>query len=71
MASIDSAVLRWIPIGVLWLGCVLLEVTGNAQGREQTVDGTVFRLPEGLRIEKVAGSPLVERPIVAAWDDQG
>ena len=43
----------------------------NGPESVQQVDQIQFRLPAGLKIEKVAESPLVERPIVAAWDDRG
>jgi len=34
-------------------------------------EGPAFRLPPGFTIERVAGPPLVDRPIVADFDDQG
>ena len=37
----------------------------------QEVDGTTFRLPEGMRVERVADEPLVKWPIVADWDQNG
>jgi putative membrane-bound dehydrogenase-like protein len=55
----------------MWLVGYLFLTIGNAQLREQTVEGTVFRVPEGVQVEKVAGSPLIERPIVAEWDEEG
>jgi putative membrane-bound dehydrogenase-like protein len=41
--------------------------------RFRTVDlnGHTFTLPEGFTIELAAGPPLVNRPITAAFDDQG
>jgi putative membrane-bound dehydrogenase-like protein len=38
---------------------------------EVRLDGRVFRLPDGFTIERAAGAPLVDRPITAAFDDQG
>jgi len=38
---------------------------------EVTLDGRKFTLPAGFVIEKVAGPPLVDRPIVADFDEQG
>jgi putative membrane-bound dehydrogenase-like protein len=35
------------------------------------LNGQTFTLPVGFEIDLVAGPPLVERPIVAAFDDQG
>jgi putative membrane-bound dehydrogenase-like protein len=36
-----------------------------------TLDGRTFTLPEGFTIETVAGPPLVDRPIVADFDERG
>src|SRR5271168_4070529 len=35
------------------------------------LNGHVFTLPAGFEIELVAGPPLVNRPIVADFDEQG
>ena len=35
------------------------------------VDGRTFRVPEGFVVERVAGPPLVDRPIVADFDELG
>src|SRR5262249_59289544 len=35
------------------------------------LNGHTFTLPEGITIELVAGPPLVDRPIVASFDDRG
>jgi putative membrane-bound dehydrogenase-like protein len=35
------------------------------------LDGHTFTLPEGFTIERVAGPPLVDRPISASFDDRG
>src|SRR5262249_47276104 len=35
------------------------------------LDGQTFTLPEGFTIERVAGPPLVDRPISASFDDRG
>src|SRR3954469_11725169 len=35
------------------------------------LNGHVFTLPEGFEVELAAGPPLVERPIVADFDEQG
>ena len=46
-----------------------LASTGDAA--EVRVDGRTFRIPDGFTIERVAGPPLVDRPITAAFDDAG
>lgn len=38
---------------------------------EVRLNGHVFTLPDGFDIEQVAGPPLVDRPIVADFDEQG
>ena len=40
-------------------------------GGETQIDHHTFTVPEGFKIEQVARSPLVDRPIVADLDDQG
>ena len=35
------------------------------------LDGRTFTIPEGFTIERIARPPLIERPITAAFDDQG
>src|SRR5438552_1470886 len=42
-----------------------------AKTREVKLNGHVFTLPVGFEIELVAGPPLVDRPIVADFDEQG
>jgi putative membrane-bound dehydrogenase-like protein len=37
----------------------------------EVVDGRTFRIPDGFVLEKVAGPPLVDRPIVADFDERG
>jgi putative membrane-bound dehydrogenase-like protein len=53
-----------------------LAVAGPAQqpdtGRHEVrLNGHTFTLPVGFEIEQVAGPPLVDRPIVADFDEQG
>ncbi len=38
---------------------------------ETMVDGILFSLADGLRVEKVADQPLIKWPIVADWDSHG
>ena len=42
-----------------------------APKHEVTLKTHTFTLPEGFEIELVAGPPLVNRPIVADFDEQG
>src|SRR3954447_3794106 len=62
-----------------WAG-VLLPVAASALllagppspgRREVRLNGHTFTLPAGLEVELAAGPPLVERPIVADFDEQG
>ena len=39
--------------------------------REVQLNGHTFTLPAGFEIDLVASSPLVDRPITAAFDDEG
>jgi putative membrane-bound dehydrogenase-like protein len=41
------------------------------QASEVVVDGRTFRVPDGFVLERVAGPPLVDRPIVADFDELG
>ena len=50
----------------LVLGCATIGVAG-----ETKINGRTFNLPEGFAIELIAGPPLVDRPIVADFDDEG
>ncbi len=38
---------------------------------EAKLGDRTFVIPDGFAIERVAGPPLVERPITAAFDDEG
>src|SRR5258707_6042076 len=42
-----------------------------ARAGQVQLDGRTFTLPDGFTIERVAGPPLVDRPIVADFDEQG
>lgn len=48
-----------------------IAVSQNLANPTTEIDGIHFTLAEGLRIEKVAGEPLIKWPIVADWDNQG
>ncbi len=43
----------------------------GAGAEEFKVGGRVFRVAEGFKIERIAGPPLVDRPITAAIDERG
>ena len=49
----------------------VLATTTMARGGEVRVDGRAFTLPDGFEVERVAGPPLVDRPIVADFDERG
>ncbi len=42
-----------------------------ASAGEVKIDNHIFRVPDGFTVEKVAGPGLVDRPIVADFDEQG
>jgi putative membrane-bound dehydrogenase-like protein len=45
--------------------------TGAGAATEVNLGGRILRVAEGFTIEKIAGHPLVDRPITAALDDLG
>ena len=51
------------------LGVVLLLPKPSAV--EVTLGDTVFTVPDGFIVERVAGPPLVDRPITGSFDEQG
>jgi len=50
--------------------CLLGLVTSRLPA-DVVVDGRTFRVPDGFVVEKVAGPPLVDRPIVSDFDELG
>ena len=42
-----------------------------AAGAEVRLDGRTFTVPDGFTVERVAGPPVVDRPIVADFDELG
>jgi putative membrane-bound dehydrogenase-like protein len=58
--------LRLVAAGFLGLSLPFISQAG-----ETKIDGRTFTLPDGFTIEKVAASPLVDRPIEADFDDGG
>ena len=60
---------RSLAFIVVALACVLpSQIVRAAQFQ---IDGRTFTLPDGFTIEKVAGPPLVDRPIIGDFDEQG
>jgi len=51
------------------LAVVLL--LAKAHAVEVTLGQAVFTVPDGFTVERVAGPPLVDRPITASFDEQG
>ena len=43
----------------------------KARAVEVTLGQEVFTIPDGFTVERVAGPPLVDRPITASLDEQG
>src|SRR5437773_5838693 len=60
-------------LAVWLLSAFLLSVPvrGDKSDAPQPVKPSLFRLPAGWSIEKVAGPPLVEYPMFACLDDRG
>jgi putative membrane-bound dehydrogenase-like protein len=52
-------------------GAVVAAQVSTAVAAEFKLAGHTFTLPDGFEIEQVAGPPLVDRPIVADFDDEG
>ena len=50
---------------------VFIFLLSNARAVEVTLGQEVFTIPDGFTVEKVAGPPLVDRPITASLDEQG
>ncbi len=66
------AMKRLVLAAVVTLGGAVF--TGDfrvANAGEFKLAGHTFTLPDGFEIEQVAGPPLVDRPIVADFDDEG
>jgi putative membrane-bound dehydrogenase-like protein len=45
--------------------------SGAASGAEVKLNSRTFKVPEGFTITQIAGPPLVDRPITAAFDEEG
>jgi putative membrane-bound dehydrogenase-like protein len=66
MKRAASAIAASVIVLSLWQASSRPAVAG-----EHRLDGRTFRLPDGFTIEQVAGPPLVDRPIVADFDERG
>ena len=55
----------------LAISAALLLGPATAPAAEFKIEGKTFNLHEGFTLEKVAGPPLVDRPIVADFDERG
>jgi putative membrane-bound dehydrogenase-like protein len=63
---------KYAPIALLSFGILALGAGCTAaRGDEHLVNGRSFTLPQGFEVELLAGPPLVDRPIVADFDEQG
>jgi putative membrane-bound dehydrogenase-like protein len=63
---------RSFPIAAGLLALTLTALAAQSPGERRAASTLpTFRLPRGFTIERVAGSPLVDRPIVADFDDKG
>jgi len=55
-----------------WIACIPLVAMAQSPPANTTpLDGHNFTLPAGFTIERAAGQPLVNWPIVADFDEQG
>jgi putative membrane-bound dehydrogenase-like protein len=53
------------------LAAYSLLLASSSFAAQVQLDGRTFTLPDGFTIERVAGPPVVDRPIVADFDEQG
>ena len=63
-----------LPKGLSCVALHLILVTGFStviNAGEVKLNGRTFTIPDGFTIERIAGPPLVDRPITAAFDDEG
>jgi putative membrane-bound dehydrogenase-like protein len=69
-SAILRSVLAFTAVAATTLG-VGGERAGSASAAEFALNGRTFTLPDGFTIEQAAGPPLVDRPIVADFDEEG
>ncbi len=61
----------WISNGLV-VGALAVAVgRGAAIGADSPAPARNLKVPDGFTIERIAGPPLVDRPITAAFDDEG
>src|SRR5438132_9013377 len=67
--SIRTALIITVPTAL----ALAFDTVGSntASAGETALNGRTFTLPDGFTIELAAAAPLVERPIVADFDEQG
>lgn len=53
------------------LAGIVANASGMIEAGDVRIDHRTFTLPDGFVIEKVANSPLVDRPIVGSFDEHG
>ncbi len=61
----------WSFRHIVFLIVLAAACAGGSRGGEIQIDGRTIKVPEGFAIERIAGPPLVDRPITAAFDDLG
>jgi putative membrane-bound dehydrogenase-like protein len=66
---VKSMKIQAAMIAALWIGVAFCGPACGADGAANSLP--VLKVPEGFSIELVAGPPLVERPIVASFDEEG
>src|SRR5213592_2611044 len=65
---------RWLGSATLLAAaatCVTTAEPPAGQTHQVRLNGHTFTLPVGFEVELAAGPPLVERPVVADFDEQG
>src|SRR5438034_1315200 len=65
------AMKRWSVACLLVLAVMQVPAADAPKTHQVKLNGHTFTLPVGFEIELVAGPPLVDRPIVADFDEQG
>src|SRR5207248_801415 len=55
----------------LWVALLVVVLSGLAHAAQVQVNGRTFTVPDGFTVELVAGPPLVDRPIIADFDERG
>ncbi len=69
--SMNQTLHRPLLLRALAFLAFTVRFTLSLEAGELKLAGRTFKVPEGFTIERVAGPPLVDRPITAAFDDGG